>query len=117
MPYVGPYQQFVIDPQVKVARVQDWDSQAAAITAGLGQVRGEAVTAAASDATAKSAVVTKYAEQRAAAALASAKQFTTDTMNTSGLDLDVDGTPYFRPGSMTLSIHADTDGNPFFLDN
>ncbi|GAA1110456.1 hypothetical protein [Nesterenkonia jeotgali] len=106
MPFVGPFQQYVIDEDRNVARVDDWAMQAAAITSGIEQGKAEALAAARVD-----------AAHKAAATLAASKQFTTDSMNTSHLDLDTDGTPYFRLGSMTLSIHADTDGNPFFLDN
>lgn len=106
MEFVGPYQLPRIRADQNVSRVADDAVRVAAGTSALQQARGEAESAASAD-----------ASQKTAAALAAARQFTTDTLNTSNLALDLDGTPFFSPGSMTISIHADTDGNPFFLDN
>lgn len=35
-------------------------------------------------------------------------------LDTSHIALDTDGTPYYRPGSMTVKILQDTDGTPFY---
>lgn len=69
----------------------------------------EAVSTASRDATSKS-------NSARAVAIAESKAYTDQVLDTSHLARDVDGTPYFSPGSMTLRVFSDTDGVPFFLD-
>lgn len=52
---------------------------------------------------------------RAALAYADAKAADISrALDTSHVALDTDGTPYYRPGSMTVRVQQDTDGTPFY---
>lgn len=73
------------------------------------RAEGAATASAALDATSK-------ANQAKVSAVASARAYTDQVIDTSHLASDTDGTPYYSPGSMTLRVFTDTDGNPFFLD-
>lgn len=50
------------------------------------------------------------------AAAAHAEQIARNIVDTSHLALDVDGTPFFQPGSMSLRLLQDIDGNPYFQE-
>lgn len=52
-------------------------------------------------------------------ALADATEATLDELGrqwtTSHIDLDVDGVPYYSPGSRVIPVRMDTDGTPYLM--
>lgn len=66
----------------------------------------------------------KYTAEADAAGLKSAKTYADektqeirDHFNTSHIALDTDGVPFYSPGSMSVQIHQDADGVPYFTES
>lgn len=104
--FTSPHNLPIIEPATDFIKSANSTSALAGAINSLSLSTGSALSVA--EENAKTAAVTEAVED--------ANAYTDQTVNTSNLDLDTDGTPYFSPGSMTYRIFMDTDGVPYFRE-